>query len=124
MNLSDLTVSVLIPAYNEEESIVGTVEAIRKHSAGLKALEIIVINGGSTDRTGICACFNPLNVFAPPALVLILLGFVKGAIDYTGLLDPHAAGHLGMLSVLLAMTGVQTLFIGLLADLIDRRMKM
>ena len=72
----------------------------------------------------ICACFNPLNVFVPPALVLILLGVVKGAIDYFGLLDSHAAGHLGMLSVLLAMTGVQTLFIGLLADLIDRRMKM
>ena len=294
MNLSDLTVSVLIPAYNEEESIAGTVAAIQKHSVGLKALEIIVINDGSTDRTGeiarglpvtllehetntgygsglkdglqqaqhefiliadadgtypledipkllahaaghamvvgartgavvqvpllrrpgkwiitrlaeylskrkipdlnsgfrvfrkdvalrflslypdgfsftttitlamltnhykvkfipinyhrrvgkssikplrdftnftiliirICACFNPLNVFVPPALVLILLGFVKGAIDYTGFLDPHAAGHLGMLSVLLAMTGVQTLFIGLLADLIDRRMKM
>ena len=294
MNLSDLTVTVLIPAYNEEESIAGTVAAIQKHSTGLKALEIIVINDGSTDRTGeiarglpvtliehetntgygsglkdglqqaqhefiliadadgtyplediptlladaanyamvvgartgavvqvpllrrpgkwiitrlaeylskrqipdlnsgfrvfrkdvalrflslypdgfsftttitlamltnhykvkfipinyhrrvgkssikplrdftnftiliirICACFNPLNVFVPPALVLILLGVVKGAVDYFGLLDPHAAGHLGMLSVLLAMTGVQTLFIGLLADLIDRRMKM
>ena len=294
MNLSDLTVSVLIPAYNEEESIAGTVAAIQKHSVGLKALEIIVINDGSTDRTGeivrglpvtliehetntgygsglkdglqqaqhefiliadadgtyplediptlladaaghamvvgartgavvqvpllrrpgkwiitrlaeylskrkipdlnsgfrvfrkdvalrflslypdgfsftttitlamltnhykvkfipinyhrrvgkssikplrdftnftiliirICACFNPLNVFVPPALVLILLGVVKGAIDYFGLFDPLAAGHLGMLSVLLAMTGVQTLFIGLLADLIDRRMKM
>ena len=294
MNLSDLTVSVLIPAYNEEESIAATVEAIRKHTGGLKALEIIVINDGSTDRTGeiarglpvtliehetntgygsglkdgmqqaqhefiliadadgtyplediptlladaknyamvvgartgavvqvplvrrpakwlitrlaeylshrkipdlnsgfrvfrkdvalrflslypdgfsftttitlamltnhykvkfipinyhrrvgkssikplrdftnftiliirICACFNPLNVFVPPALVLILLGLVKGAIDYTGFHDPHAAGHLGMLSIALALTGVQMLFIGLLADLIDRRMKM
>ena len=294
MNLSDLTVSILIPAYNEEESIAGTVEAIRKHSVGLKALEIIVINDGSTDRTGeiarglpvtliehetntgygsglkdglqqaqhefiliadadgtypledipklladaadyamvvgartgavvqvpllrrpgkwiitrlaeylsqrkipdlnsgfrvfrkdtalrflslypdgfsftttitlamltnhykvkfipinyhrrvgkssikplrdftnftiliirICACFNPLNVFVPPALVLLFLGLVKGAIDYTGFLDAHAAGHLGMLSIALALTGVQTLFIGLLADLIDRRMKM
>ena len=294
MNLSDLTVSVLIPAYNEEESIAGTVEAIRKHSVGLKALEIIVINDGSTDRTGeiarglpvtliehetntgygsglkdgmqqaqhefiliadadgtypledipkllaaaadysmvvgartgavvqvpllrrpgkwiitrlaeylsqrkipdlnsgfrvfrkdvalrflslypdgfsftttitlamltnhykvkfipinyhrrvgkssikplrdftnftiliirICACFNPLNVFVPPALLLILAGLVKGTIDYTGFLDRGAAGNLGMLSIALALTGVQMLFIGLLADLIDRRMKM
>ena len=294
MNLSALTVTVLIPAYNEEESIAGTVEAIRKHATGLKALEIIVINDGSTDRTGeiarglpvtliehetntgygsglkdglqqalhefiliadadgtypledipklladapgyamvvgartgavvkvpllrkpgkwlitrlaeylshrkipdlnsgfrvfrkdtalrflslypdgfsftttitlamltnhykvkfipinyhrrvgkssikplrdftnftiliirICACFNPLAVFVPPALVLLLLGLVKGVIDYTGFHDPHAAGHLGMLSIALALTGVQTLFIGLLADLIDRRMKM
>ena len=294
MNLSDLTVTVLIPAYNEEESIAATVEAIRKHTVGLKALEIIVINDGSSDRTGeiarglpvtliehetntgygsglkdglqqaqhefiliadadgtyplediptlladapnyamvvgartgavvqvplvrrpakwlitrlaeylshrkipdlnsgfrvfrkdtalrflslypdgfsftttitlamltnhykvkfipinyhrrvgkssikplrdftnftiliirICACFNPLAVFVPPALVLLLLGLVKGVIDYTGFHDPHAAGHLGMLSIALALTGVQTLFIGLLADLIDRRMKM
>ena len=294
MNLSDLTVTVLIPAYNEEESIAATVEAIRKHTVGLKALEIIVINDGSSDRTGeiarglpvtliehetntgygsglkdglqqaqhefiliadadgtyplediptlladapnyamvvgartgavvqvplvrrpakwlitrlaeylshrkipdlnsgfrvfrkdtalrflslypdgfsftttitlamltnhykvkfipinyhrrvgkssikplrdftnftiliirICACFNPLAVFVPPALVLLLLGLVKGAVDYTGFHDPHAAGHLGMLSIALALTGVQTLFIGLLADLIDRRMKM
>ena len=294
MNLSDLTVTVLIPAYNEEESIASTVEAIRKHTGQLKALEIIVINDGSTDRTGeiarglpvtliehetntgygsglkdglqqaqhefiliadadgtyplediptlladaadysmvvgartgavvqvpllrrpgkwiitrlaeylsqrkipdlnsgfrvfrkdvalrflslypdgfsftttitlamltnhykvkfipinyhrrvgkssikplrdftnftiliirICACFNPLNVFVPPALVLLFLGLVKGAIDYTGFFDRYAAGHLGMLSIALALTGVQTLFIGLLADLIDRRMKM
>lgn len=72
----------------------------------------------------ICACFNPLNVFVPPALLLILAGLVKGTIDYTGFLDPYAAGHLGMLSIALALTGVQMLFIGLLADLIDRRMKM
>lgn len=66
----------------------------------------------------ICACFKPLNVFVPPALVMILLGVVKGTIDYTRL---H---HLGLLAVSLALTGVQMLFIALLADLIDQRMKM
>jgi hypothetical protein len=30
----------------------------------------------------ICACFKPLNVFVPPALLLMALGVVKGAIDY------------------------------------------
>lgn len=66
----------------------------------------------------ICVCFKPLNVFVPPALLLILLGFVKGTIDYT---QQH---HLGGLAITMALTGVQTLFIGLLADLIDQRMKL
>ena len=66
----------------------------------------------------ICAYFKPLNVFVPPALFLILAGLVKGGIDY------HHQGHLGLLGIVLALTGVQMLFIGLLADLIDHRMKL
>ncbi len=66
----------------------------------------------------ICACFKPLNVFVPPALLLIVLGVTKGAIDYT---QQH---HLGGLSITMTLTGIQTLFIGLLADLIDQRMKL
>jgi glycosyltransferase involved in cell wall biosynthesis len=66
----------------------------------------------------ICACFKPLNVFVPPAIILIVLGVLKGVIDYTG---QH---HLGGLSITLTLTGIQTLFIGLLADLIDQRMKL
>jgi glycosyltransferase involved in cell wall biosynthesis len=66
----------------------------------------------------ICAYFKPLNVFVPPALLLILVGIVKGTLDYMG------QGHLGLLAITLALTGVQMLFIGLLADLIDRRLKL
>ena len=66
----------------------------------------------------ICACFKPLSVFVPPALILILLGFIKGTIDYS---QQH---HLGGLAITMTLTGVQTLFIGLLADLIDQRMKL
>ncbi|MBX7158511.1 MAG: glycosyltransferase family 2 protein [Verrucomicrobiae bacterium] len=66
----------------------------------------------------ICAYFKPLNVFMPPALLLIFLGLIKGYIDYTG------QGHLGLLSITMALTGIQMIFIGLLADLIDRRMKL
>ncbi|HZR78877.1 MAG TPA: glycosyltransferase family 2 protein [Chthoniobacterales bacterium] len=66
----------------------------------------------------ISACFKPLNVFIPPAVVLILLGVIKGAIDYAG---QH---HLGGLSITMTLTGIQTLFIGLLADLIVQRMKL
>ena len=66
----------------------------------------------------ICACFKPLNVFVPPAILLVLLGIIKGTIDYT---QQH---HLGGLSIMMTLTGIQTLFIGLLADLIDQRMKL
>ena len=66
----------------------------------------------------ICAYFNPLNVFVPPALVLMLLGMIKGGFDY------HGGHHLGLLSVSLFLTGIQMLFIGLVADLIDKRMKL
>ncbi len=66
----------------------------------------------------ICAYFNPLNVFVPPAVLLIAMGIVKGAVDYT------RQGHLGLLEITTVMTGIQMIFIGLLADLIDHRMKL
>ena len=66
----------------------------------------------------ICAYFKPLNVFVPPALLCLTLGLTKGTIDYL-----HQ-GHLGLLGVGLVLTGIQMLFIGLLADLVDQRMKL
>ncbi len=71
----------------------------------------------------ICAYFKPLNVFVPPAFLLMFLGVLKGIFDYNG---GHYGGehHLGLLSVSLVLTGIQMLFIGLLADLIDKRMKL
>jgi glycosyltransferase involved in cell wall biosynthesis len=67
----------------------------------------------------ICAYFKPLHVFVPPAMLFILLGVLKGARDYV-----FAGHHIGMLAMLLTLTGIQMLFIGLLADLIDQRMKL
>lgn len=66
----------------------------------------------------ICAYFKPLNVFIPPALFLIIVGLAKGTLDY------YRQGYLGLLGVGLVLTGIQMIFIGLLADLVDQRMKM
>ncbi|RLJ04049.1 MAG: glycosyltransferase family 2 protein [Candidatus Aenigmatarchaeota archaeon] len=43
-------ISVIIPAYNEEKSIQGTINGIKNNIKDIK-YEIIVINDGSTDRT-------------------------------------------------------------------------
>ncbi|HLF35909.1 MAG TPA: glycosyltransferase family 2 protein [Cyclobacteriaceae bacterium] len=47
------TLSVLIPVYNEEKTILAVLDAVRKVelSGGIRK-QIIVINDGSTDRTG------------------------------------------------------------------------
>ena len=46
-------ISLLIPAFNEEESIKGTIENAKLLFKNLKIknFEIIVINDGSTDKT-------------------------------------------------------------------------
>ena len=42
---------VIIPAYNEEENIKNVITKIPKKIAGIKKLEILVINDGSSDKT-------------------------------------------------------------------------
>lgn len=43
-------ISIIIPVYNEEEHILNLLSHLRKVSSG-KVLEIITVDGGSTDRT-------------------------------------------------------------------------
>lgn len=51
------TLSVFLPAYDEEDSIQRVVEAAvgRLEQLGLEAFEVIVVDDGSTDRTGALA---------------------------------------------------------------------
>ncbi|MEY2567902.1 MAG: hyaluronan synthase [Actinomycetota bacterium] len=45
------TVSVIVPAFNEEDGIIGTIESCLAVDYPRPLLEIIVVNDGSTDRT-------------------------------------------------------------------------
>jgi dolichol-phosphate mannosyltransferase len=45
-------VSFVVPALNEEDNIAGTVDEIRRAARTLDDYEIILVNDGSTDRTG------------------------------------------------------------------------
>jgi glycosyltransferase involved in cell wall biosynthesis len=52
-----LALSVVIPALNESEAIVGTVEQVRRvlAQAGIAPVEVIVVDDGSSDGTGTLA---------------------------------------------------------------------
>ena len=62
MNAVQSSVSVLVPAHNEEESLAGTIASIEKHRSLFRDMEIIVINDGSDDRTGQIARGLPVTV--------------------------------------------------------------
>jgi dolichol-phosphate mannosyltransferase len=55
--MSDVTaplVSVVIPAYNEQQNVRAVYEAVRRSLNGPEALEIIFVDDGSTDGTAEC----------------------------------------------------------------------
>ena len=51
--LADEMISVVLPAYNEEEAVAEMVEGTRRalEQAGLAPFEILVVDDGSTDAT-------------------------------------------------------------------------
>ena len=63
-------ISIVIPAYNEEEGIVLTLQHLKKKLAEMSALseyEIIVVDDGSDDRTGdIARSFDCVKVISQP----------------------------------------------------------
>ena len=64
--VSELSVSILIPAYNEEGAIAETVETVRRQAVYFKELEIVVINDGTDDRTGEIARALPVTLIEHP----------------------------------------------------------
>lgn len=46
-----MDISVIIPVFNEEEFIFSTIREIRKRASNSRRLQIIVVDGGSTDGT-------------------------------------------------------------------------
>src|SRR4051794_33596192 len=62
MNVSELSISILVPAYNEEGALEKTVAAIGEQRGHFRDLEIVVINDGSKDRTGEIARSLPVTL--------------------------------------------------------------
>lgn len=50
LRIDNMSISVIIPAFNEADSITQTIEKVRQHSDG-HIWETIVVDGGSTDQT-------------------------------------------------------------------------
>jgi len=50
-DLKDPTISVIIPTYNEEKTLEETVERLLQASSTQKVIQVIITDGGSTDKT-------------------------------------------------------------------------
>lgn len=93
MSGADAGLSYIIPAYNEEKSIVDTVERLRKTLALIDIpSEIIVVNDGSKDRTkelllcceGIRVINHPINIGYGNALKT---GIRNAQYEWVGIVD-------------------------------------
>ncbi|HEX5175494.1 MAG TPA: glycosyltransferase family 2 protein, partial [Chthoniobacteraceae bacterium] len=62
MTASELSISVLIPAYNEEGALADTVRVIQGLRDHFAEMEIVVINDGSSDKTSDIARTLPVTL--------------------------------------------------------------
>ncbi|MGP3922872.1 glycosyltransferase family 2 protein [Streptomyces sp. 8N616] len=58
------SVTVIVPAHNEEEGLPATLESLTRQT--VRADEVIVVDDGSTDRTGEVAAGHGVTVLRPP----------------------------------------------------------
>jgi dolichyl-phosphate beta-glucosyltransferase len=86
-----MDLSIVIPAYNEEQRILSTIKEIQEHFASQqRSIEVLVVNDGSVDRTA-----EIVTEFAKDFPVLRLLSLVKnsgkGAAVRAGMLEAQGA---------------------------------
>ena len=70
-----LRVLAIIPAYNEQDNIVSTVEDLQRHAPGV---DYVVINDGSTDATEAICRERGFSVISLPANLGLAGGFQTG----------------------------------------------
>lgn len=92
MEKNEISLSIVIPAYNEEEGIAGVVSDLDRavRSTGLK-YELIVVNDGSSDRTAELAAAAGARVISHPANAgygaSLLTGFAAAANSHIVMID-------------------------------------
>jgi len=119
---NDVTLTVVLPAYNEEENIETTVsKAISYLNSSFEIFEIILVNDGSTDRTkdiaeGL-ASSNPKIKLVNHATnqgygAALKSGFEKASLDNVFLMDSDGQFDIREIDILLPFMDSSTIVIG------------
>jgi glycosyltransferase involved in cell wall biosynthesis len=86
--------TVVIPAYNEKDSIQKTIREVKKVLRGSK---IVVVNDGSTDATERLAKKEHVNVIAHPKnkgyMAALATGMMRAKTPYVGIMDADMTYH-------------------------------
>lgn len=110
-------VSIVIPAFNEEQGIGGVLEAIERARASVPVpVEVIVVDDGSTDRTaefarlrGACVISSPVNLGYGASLKR---GITAAQHEWIGMLDADATYAVGDLFALLEIAERHDMVVG------------
>ena len=116
-DLVDLSLSVVIPAFNEEGAVRATIDDIRAHldPTGVP-YEIIVVDDGSSDntraeaeKTGVIVDFNQVNTGYGASLKR---GIRRAQYDYVAIIDADGTYPARYLPPMLAMCRTQDMVVG------------
>jgi glycosyltransferase involved in cell wall biosynthesis len=116
-DLDGMSLSVVIPAYNEEGAVRATIDDIRAHldPTGIP-YEIIVVDDGSSDntraeaeKTGVIVDFNQVNTGYGASLKR---GIRRAQYDYVAIIDADGTYPARYLPPMLAMCRTQDMVVG------------